>query len=206
MNIENEIAQLKLAHAEGKVIQISSRYNDCFSDCDQGDETWTNCEPQWAENRKYRVKPWTMPEPPVGREWHRNDGWTEDMLCDGNRPLLTDEIIQEGDEGSCNSCEPIRFAVYTVSIGKTCDMGWGRTKRPLPKEPEYVPLEQSDISAAARLIWPNSKTRFSIERDDENGVTTNSEFYSYETLMEAKVKILHLRESEPQLCRKLKKD
>ncbi len=49
--------KLKAEHKAGKVIQISNLYDDCFSDFDKGEERWSDCEPQWATNRRYRVKP-----------------------------------------------------------------------------------------------------------------------------------------------------
>lgn len=47
-------AELKKAHAAGKVIQISTHYvGTSVTD----NEEWSDCEPQWAKSRKYRVKP-----------------------------------------------------------------------------------------------------------------------------------------------------
>lgn len=55
-------AELKKAQAEGKVIQISSFYKG-YNPEGYGTEIWTDCMPQWAENRKYRVKPEPKWEP-----------------------------------------------------------------------------------------------------------------------------------------------
>lgn len=43
-------AELKKAHAEGKVIQIKG-----ITGVDDYD--WKDCDPQWAPNREYRIKP-----------------------------------------------------------------------------------------------------------------------------------------------------
>ena len=40
---------------------------------------------------------WTLPTPPPGRSWHRDD-WAAEMLPDGWRPLLAGEIVGIGDE------------------------------------------------------------------------------------------------------------
>jgi hypothetical protein len=189
-------AELKKAHAAGKVIQV---YGDYGWDDTDGFLHWN------LPVNQYRIKPWTMPEPPEGKQWHREDGWTENMLLNGYRPLLDDEVYENGDEGSCNNKAPIRFAKITLCIGEFPNVGWARTKRPLPKEEEYVPLEQSDIPAGARLIAPNSKNRFSIEIDNEDGVLVNGTFYSYQELMDKDVQILYPDSSEPQPCRKKQK-
>lgn len=45
----------KEAFAKGEQIQISNHYSD--GNPNDFPETWEDCVPQWAPNRKYRVKP-----------------------------------------------------------------------------------------------------------------------------------------------------
>lgn len=144
-------AELKKAHAAGKVIQISSRYADCFSDCDKGEENWEDCEPQWAENRKYRIKPWTMPEPPAGMEWCYGQ-WTEDMLPDGYRPALLGEHLDHGEH------EYLIGKTWHVQNGSTtCQKchAFIRVKRPLPVKPETKcgPLGLEDVPPGSVFRW-----------------------------------------------------
>lgn len=147
-------AELKKAHAAGKVIQISSRYADCFSDCDKGEENWEDCEPQWAENRKYRVKPWTMPEPPAGRQWHKAEALTEQDWEVGWRPGL----IGESDGKGMYFLSPIESKGWeecTCTQVVVKEFLPRRTKRPLPVKPEtkWVPLGSEDVPPGSVFRW-----------------------------------------------------
>lgn len=48
----------------------------------------------WPE----QPQPFTLPTPPPGMQWHREDGWTAKMLPHGTRPLVAGEQCQKGDE------------------------------------------------------------------------------------------------------------
>jgi len=47
---------------------------------------------------RIRLKPWALPAPPEGREWHRGAEFTEADLPEGYRPLLRGEVVLRGDE------------------------------------------------------------------------------------------------------------
>lgn len=85
-------AELKKAHAEGKVIQFVDD-GDIWRDID---------EPNWKLSaNEYRIKPkltFQLPPPPPGMQWHRTDGWGDGDLPQGYRPLLVDEFPRKGDE------------------------------------------------------------------------------------------------------------
>jgi len=55
-------------------------------------ETTEHCG--WHHNRHYRIKPWTLGREinghtlPEGKQWHRADGWTPEMLPAPYRPLM----------------------------------------------------------------------------------------------------------------------
>lgn len=51
------------------------------------------------------TKPWTLPPPPEGQQWHRTD-WTEEMLPKGYRPLLLEEKDEIGDDHKREWVEP----------------------------------------------------------------------------------------------------
>lgn len=55
--------------------------------------------------------PFALPPPPPGKQWHRTDGWTKDMLPTGARPLLLGESREPGDE-MMNSKAWIRVNIH----------------------------------------------------------------------------------------------
>ncbi len=123
-------ASLKAAHAAGKVIQFWKSV----------DEQWRDLEirPSWnLPVGNYRIKPWQLPAPPEGQQWH-GSGWTEKLLEGGWRPLLLGETIIMGvgnDEMDVGGHVSDNRWSYQSSIDnrpiKSTDHHW-RTKRPLP--------------------------------------------------------------------------
>ena len=76
---------------------------------------------------------WTLPAPPAGRYWHRQ-GFTEEMLPDGWRPLMMGELLQDGDQlQSINGWESARGLLGFIA--NACFM---RTRRPLPPTHEIT--------------------------------------------------------------------
>lgn len=117
---------------------------------------WSGRDPEWvpvtaSQNfelppHAYRIAPWTLPEPPAGQQWHRTDGWTEDMLPDGWRPLLLGEIAQQGDEAMWALAKGIWHTGVTFDRkGDNYPAHHYRTRRPLPAPPRMVPLEAEDL-------------------------------------------------------------
>lgn len=88
-------ADLKAAHAAGKVIQAIS---------DDGDWKDLCCHPPFwnLAVSLYRIKPdappFQLPPPPPGMQWHRVDAWKAEDLPPGTRPMTGDEFAQDGDE------------------------------------------------------------------------------------------------------------
>ena len=103
---------------------------------------WTDCTVQYAwddtaaaviaHHEAQKAQPWTLPAPPPGREWHRQD-FTEEMLPDGWRPLLLGEtgdyeisddgVVWRKGEYPSIPCGPHQCTYY-------------RTRRPLPPKHE----------------------------------------------------------------------
>lgn len=124
-------AELKKAHAEGKVIQ-----------CITIDGEWVDCTslnpPRWnvlPEN--YRIKPeappFQLPPPPPGMQWHRTDGWKEGDLPQGYRPLVAGERMKQDSD---SFTEPNDHIFITVTGLDGCSPGYPkeafyRTTRPL---------------------------------------------------------------------------
>lgn len=94
----------------------------------------------------YEPESWALPEPPHGFEWHRSDGWTEEMLPEGWRPYLKEEEKIVGDRGYTNTVTKAWPIIARMHIDPKF---WYITKRPLPApKPRIVkvPLEPSDIT------------------------------------------------------------
>lgn len=109
--------------------------------------------PVWylVSGHEIRGKPWTLPEPPKDRQWHRTDGWTREMLPDGWRPLLDGEIQGREDEWRGSGSSWCR----TIESGRKIESyGHYRTKRPLPAEPEWLHLEPCDVPPNAAFRNP----------------------------------------------------
>jgi len=125
-------AELKKAHAEGRVIQrrLKSPYSK--------ESDWTDSD-EFDDRFEFRVKPeepWTLGrELPGfralrdGEEWHFAGKWRREWLPSGCRPLLVGEDEQYGDEAIFASGEIVEVCPTT----QPDDMDLPRrTKRPLP--------------------------------------------------------------------------
>jgi hypothetical protein len=159
----------KAAFAAGKVIQ--SRYEKFLCNwSDWQDELY----PEWLNEPtiEYRIKPWSLTRSlpgfrPLedGEEWHRVDGWKEEWLSDGWRPLLKGEDEQVGDEyrfqgdrKPWRKCETQWMCSKAASFECDCHR---RTRRPLPALPdpqrELVPLEAApwtfETAPRDRMVW-----------------------------------------------------
>lgn len=158
--------------------------------------------------REIRLKPWRLPPPPEGRQWHRPD-WTQDMLPDGWRPFLLGETgegeIQDGERSWLH----LNHVGCYVAASK--DQAHQRTRRPLPAPPEWVPLECSDVPPGSCLRGTGNDWRNGDWRDCwtaalevcPNGVRINrqNEPVSWKNLADWQI----LRPGETwQPCRKLK--
>jgi hypothetical protein len=81
----------------------------------------------WPE----QPKPFTLPTPPPGMKWHREDGWTADMLPPGTRPLVKGEVRRPGDQwkGAGELLVWRECSVYAEA--NDCGLKHYRTTRPL---------------------------------------------------------------------------
>lgn len=103
-----------------------------------------------AVGRKYhiRLKPWTPPPPPEGREWNQGEKFTADDLPEGYRPMLVGEDVQKGDE-----CWERGKGPWVAADPATLSKVWHvkhRTRRPLPKPDPYAELKAAH--AAGKVI------------------------------------------------------
>jgi len=107
-----------------------------------------------ADGWQIRLKPWSLPPPPEGMEWHRSDGWTKEMLPEGYRPHLDGEVNVAGDEWF-NGEKWIRVHLNGGTPSSAfCNLY--RTNRPLP-QPDPL-AEVKDAHAAGKVIqkfWMN---------------------------------------------------
>lgn len=101
--------------------------------------------------RKLPAVEWRLPDPPPGEQWHRTDGWTQDMLPDGWRPLLFGECEGSYDKELDKELRDgrwidVREPFVTLTSPKDSHT---RTRRPLPAveqptwdvtvEPTWIP-------------------------------------------------------------------
>ncbi len=107
----------------------------------------TRIFPQWyAVYGTYRLplsvpwpeqpKPFTLPTPPPGMKWHREDGWTAEMLPPGTRPLVKGESVKRGDEVFSRVHHYAEWEAASGLIGyladsEDCEEHFIRTTRPL---------------------------------------------------------------------------
>ena len=112
-----------------------------------------------------RLKPWSLPPPPDGMKWHRDD-WTEEMLPEGWRPLLEGERIQSGDEGIASG---VGFSLIRTCVGNLPEFQ-ARTKRPLPQPDPYAELKAAHATGKViqfnpgdSLGWRDQQCDFTAE-------------------------------------------
>jgi hypothetical protein len=101
-------------------------------------------------DNEIRLKPWTLPPPPVGKQWHRGAEFTEADLPEGCRPLLVGEefcIVDEYVSQSSGKWIPGSGHPTVAYIP-----GWSkiRTKCPLPVKDPYAELKAAH--AAGKVI------------------------------------------------------
>jgi hypothetical protein len=131
---------------------------------------------------------WQLPPPPPGRQWHRVDGWTEEMLPQGYRPLMLDEPYIAGDEYRSILDGKFRVETYIgnrlVSSlgGQNGGHAFYRTTRPLPSQPHPTPPVLTQRTESILLTPPSepifSEATIRIKIEDEAA----GEFLMFESL------------------------
>jgi len=125
-------AELKAAHAAGKVIQVTNN---------EGDWKDIYYPPLWNLTvGHYRIKPaappFQLPPPPPGMQWHREDGWKDGMLEKGKRPLVKGETYQKGDLYGTASNWEVVDGLAGDSVDNWPNDDFSKTTRPLVFEHE----------------------------------------------------------------------
>lgn len=109
----------------------------------------------WWDESELELIPWSLPAPPEGREWANPDGWTEEMLSGGWRPVLKGEIYQRGTDEillSSESWDVLNHGGKSHDISGRHD--FIRTRRPLP-DPEREAFEAwaKDYYTTRPITW-----------------------------------------------------
>ena len=155
---KKQVAALFTAAAEGKEIQRLVKDDWIMTDL------YSLTVHATIYPELYRVKPaWTLPAPPEGKSWHRQD-FAESDLPEGWRPLLLGEPEQKEDQ--CFVFQ--QWHDDPVCSTATPNDNKRRTRRPLPAEPKFIPWDfltapltlrvkrkNSDDCAAIALLMPN---------------------------------------------------
>ena len=84
--------------------------------------------------RVEQLKPFTLPTPPPGMKWHREDGWTAEMLPPGKRPFFLGETsVKSNHDNPTDQVGGGKWAWGTLAKGEiaTVDSKHLRTARPL---------------------------------------------------------------------------
>lgn len=77
-------------------------------------------------------KPFTLPTPPPGMKWHREDGWTAEMLPAGTRPLCFGERVEDkGCESYSEHAWVEQRIQGSLNISNAHRNSFLRTTRPL---------------------------------------------------------------------------
>lgn len=128
-------AELKAAHAAGKVIQFIGEDRLGPVAVRPPFEVFRVQDLRIAESEHKPEEPvFQLPPPPPGMRWHREDGWKEGDLPSGYRPLVLLEVPHKGDEHEVRSGR--WFAQSTVGLKLLPDATQTRqrTTRPLTFE------------------------------------------------------------------------
>jgi len=176
----------------GKEWEIKTATGDWVCDYDESPLFWIN------SSRPIRIKPWSLPAPTEGQEWHRASEWKEGMLDEGERPLIEGEVIERCDLFMEENGVFSKFGSY--SNGRTVDLTYHliKTSRPLPqkKTKKIIPLGPEDVPMGSYLRFktaPNCSWR-SVGGVSKNGVasvemmsdnTTHIKFCLWEELKES---------------------
>lgn len=114
-------------------------------------------------HHKIRLKPWTLPPPPEGKQWHRGAEFTEADLPEGYRPMLVGETAIDGDEFlPYKEGTPVFWLTRTTGINVNCNI-WldseaiskHRTKRPLPDP--YAEPRAAHKAGKVIQIWDGAE-------------------------------------------------
>ncbi len=141
-----ELAATLNGIADGKAWEFTG-HPTCSGDWFEANDEADPLVMSYHYGRQIRLKPWSLPPPPEGMQWHRDD-WTEGMIEGGWRPHLLGEV-DNGDE-ECFSCGVWVKAYYGSSAPTTANDSHRRTKAPLPQPDPYAEIKAAH--AAGKVI------------------------------------------------------
>lgn len=148
-------AAIFTAAAEGKVIEESWNCGLAWKRTDPFDRAKHVADsPEF-----FRIRPWSLPAPPAGKQWHRADGCTAEMLPIINgkqtRLLLEDETPQPEDEWQMSWGKWVKQA-ETPDLKKHDYRH--RTTRPLPSKQVVMPWTFETAPCILKVRHKRDKT------------------------------------------------
>lgn len=160
---------------------------------------------------------WKLPDPPAGKQWHKTDGWEEEDLPPGYRPLLLNEKREDGDEMLYypknkhtnkfiwGEVGYVKKNIFPADLTATKDSNKSRTTRPLPTTPHGIPLTAKDIPPGSVIRdpvnWEDGEYEMIISVYYDK-VITEKHIKTYKTLMNDKWVIRYPGSDSWQLCSK----
>jgi hypothetical protein len=147
---------------------------------------WTSAGTYWHSSsllidlENIPAPAWQLPPPPPGRQWHRVDGWTEEMLPQGYRPLLVGETGSYEHSTGGKHWVLGSWETAPTPLASYC---FYRTTRTLPSQPPPVTPPMLTQRTESILLTPPSEPIFSeatirIKIEDEAA----GEFLMFESL------------------------
>lgn len=196
------VVEVRLASGDRTITERAAEYFD-----------WSRTE-TLGDIIAYRVTKeapaWKLPEPPEGMKWHREDGWTKEMLPEGYRPLLEGEELEAGtDQFNFRPAETWRTVDGLAEANATSEYrdDWHfRTARPLRKPKTYIPLEAKDVpplSCFRHKVWDKGQYAVPCVFTDAISIAFGNECmeWTWKELLDEEWQILRPG-SDWQPCRK----
>ena len=167
-------ARLDCLPCKPQVFEARSQWTT--SSYEKGDKVTLSAKRDLVYALPIEPQPWSLPAPPAGQAWHRQD-WTAEMLPEGYRPLLMGETRQAVDEWSYepHEADSWKRVEYFGPDGLMMVEGrcsHHRTRRPLlASQPEQAsPAEDEVVTWAQQAAAENRQVCNNLSAAERQGL------------------------------------